>query len=490
MVPTREYNHRMTFVSDLQPQTVWRRFDQILQIPRGSRNEEAIRLWVLKTAEELGLPAETDHAGNVLIRKPGTAGREQVPVTVLQSHLDMVNEKNTGVEHDFQKDPIRPVRRGEFLGAQGTTLGADNGIGVAAALAVAASGDLEHGPLELLFTVDEETGLTGAAALSPHFLTGRLMLNLDTEEENAIYVGCAGGRGQDISLPIRREKADGARFLAIRLLGLKGGHSGVDIHLQRGNAIQLLARLLLSARSVPFRLATLSGGNMRNAIPREAQALVAIDPSSEQSLRGAIERAFAEVRQEYAKPDPEMRLEVEAGSPGDVLDAASTESALRLIYALPHGVAAMSNDIAGLVETSCNLATARTADSQLDVHVSSRSSSASALTAIQMKVESVARLVGASAVTLEGYPGWQPNLDSPLLALARKVHREVLGTDPEVKAIHAGLECGIIKEKYPQLDVISIGPRIEFPHSPDERVHIESVGRFWRFLTALLAAIR
>ncbi len=481
----------MTFVSDLQPQAVWRRFDQILNIPRGSKNEAAIRQWVLETAGELGLHAETDSAGNVLVRKPATPGRESAPVTVLQSHLDMVNEKNSEVEHDFQRDPIRPVRRGEFLGAAGTTLGADNGIGVATALAVAEARDLEHGPLELLFTVDEETGLTGAAALSPDLLKGQLMLNLDTEEENAIYVGCAGGRGQDISLPLRRATADGLRFLEVHLRGLKGGHSGVDIHLQRGNAIQLLARVLLSAQTIPFQLVALSGGNMRNAIPREAQALVAVQPAQENALREALTRAFQEVRQEYTKPDPEARLEVEAGPEADaVVDPASTETALRLVYALPHGVAAMSNDIPGLVETSCNLATAQTADNELRLHVSSRSSSASALTAIQRKVESVARLAGASVVTLEGYPGWQPNLDSPLLALARRVHREVLGTEPAVKAIHAGLECGIIKEKYPHLDVISIGPRIEFPHSPDERVHIGSVDRFWRFLTALLAAIR
>lgn len=481
----------MTFVANLQPRQVWSWFDQILEIPRGSKNEEAMRQWVLKSAADLGLEAQTDPAGNVLIRKPGTAGRESGPVTVLQSHLDMVNEKNSGVEHDFQKDPIRPVRRGEFLYAEGTTLGADNGIGVACAMAVAASRDLEHGPLEMLFTVDEETGLTGAGALKPDFLRGSYMLNLDTEEAGAIYVGCAGGRGQDINLALHREPVPGLRYLELRLLGLKGGHSGVDIHLQRGNAIHLLARVLVtSGTAVPFRLVELSGGNMRNAIPREARAVVAVAPDAETQLRRAAEDAAALIKAENAKVDPDLRLEIGNGGELAPLTAECGTAALRLLHALPHGVAAMSHDIPGLVETSCNLATVHTNGDQLQIHVSSRSSSATALSGLLLKIESLASLAGASVTTLEGYPGWQPNLDSQLLALARRVHREVLGSEAEVKAIHAGLECGIIREKYPQMDVISVGPQIEFPHSPDERVHIESVADFWRFLTALLAAIR
>lgn len=480
----------MTFVSDLQPKQVWGWFDQLLEIPRGSKNEDAVRQWVLRNATAMGLEAVTDTAGNVLVRKPATPGREAKPGTVLQSHLDMVNEKNSDVVHDFARDPIRPVRRGEHLYADGTTLGADNGIGVACALAVAAARDLEHGPLELLFTVDEETGLTGASALAPDLLEGRYLLNLDTEEEDAIYVGCAGGRGQNITLPLTREACPGRIPLEVSVKGLKGGHSGAEIHLQRGNALQLLARVLTTAAgTVDVRIAEFSGGNMRNAIPREARAVVAVEPGGEARFRELVDQASAAIHADYAESDPEVTIAVAAASIQEAMSPTCGATVLHLLHSLPHGVAFMSHDIPGLVETSCNLATAATTDHELRIHVSSRSSSATALSALLLRIESICRLAGASVITLEGYPGWKPNLDSPLLATAREVHRKVLGVDPKVTAIHAGLECGIIRQKYPNLDMISIGPSIESPHSPDERVHIASVDRFWRYLTALLAAI-
>jgi dipeptidase D len=482
----------MTFVSELEPRALWGHFDRILEIPRGSKEEDAIRDYVVGVAKGAGLDHQVDAAGNVVVRKPGTAGREDGGVTVLQSHLDMVNEKNADVDHDFSRDPIQPARDGDYLKAKGTTLGSDNGIGVAAMLAVMEADDLEHGPLEFLFTVDEETGLTGAAELDPSLLEGRRLLNLDTEEEGAVYVGCAGGGDTQLTLLVRREAAgEDGTAVRIRLRGLKGGHSGVDIHLQRGNAVRLLARILdAGARGRGFRLASLQGGNKHNAIPREAEATVVVGAEDVEAFRKAVQDEFSAVRTAFGATEPNMEIAVESGeAPDGALDPASSWRALHLLHALPHGVLAMSRDIPDLVETSTNLAAARLDGEELTVLMSTRSSVMSELHAVRGRIRALAHLAGVEVSEETPYPGWQPDLESDVLKVVEAVHTEALGREPEVKAVHAGLETGIIGEKVPGMDMVSFGPQIEYPHSPDERVRIPSVAEFYRLLTRTLARL-
>jgi len=479
----------MTFVSDFEPRALWAHFDKILTIPRGSKEEEKIRDYVLSVAERAGLDHQVDATGNVVVRKPGTPGKEGSPATVLQSHLDMVNEKNSDVEHDFSKDPLRPVREGEYLTADGTTLGSDNGIGVAAMLAIMESRDLVHGPLDFLFTIDEETGLTGAGGLDPSLLRGRRLLNLDSEEEGAVTVGCAGGA--DTLLRLRLQTLPSPEKVSVhrvRLHGLNGGHSGIDIHLQRGNAIQILARMIHAvSRGTPGFLAGIQGGNKHNAIPREAWATVVIPEEQSSGFLEQVQEQFELVREEFRSADPGMALSIEdVPLPAEVWTTDTTWNVLRLLVALPHGVVAMSNDIPGLVETSANLAVVSAEGHELSVLLSSRSSVASALGWIRRKIRAIGFLAGARVDEHDGYPGWKPNLASPVLQVVKSVHARVLGSEPHVAAVHAGLECGIIGEMIPGMDMISFGPQIEFPHSPNERVKIDSVGRFYDLLTAVL----
>ncbi len=479
----------MTFVSQLSPPQVWSHFDRILTIPRGSKNEAGMAEYVKSVAAANGLEFEQDEAGNIVVRKPAADGVASTAPTILQSHLDMVNEKNADVEHDFEKDPIVPQRSDGYLTASGTTLGSDNGIGVATSLALMDDRRLKHGPLELLFTVDEETGLTGAAGLRSDFLKGRRLINLDTEEEGALYVGCAGGAGVNIDLPLTFSRTpEGASAKRVKLKGLRGGHSGVDIHLQRGNAIKLLARALAGAAdTVPYRLASLQGGNMHNAVPREASALVLLKGSTEQDFQKSIEREFQALALEFGPAEPDMNWTLEGEkTPEQVLDPASQQTVLNLLNALPHGVATYSYDIPDLVETSSNLATAAGLGGRFKVHVSNRSSVASALDGVQRQVAAIGLLAGADVESDEGYPGWKPNMQSELLKVARRVYQRRFDKEPAVKAVHAGLECGIIGEKYPGMDMISLGPQIEFPHSPDERVRIESVDDFYQALGEIL----
>jgi dipeptidase D len=479
----------MTFVSELEPRALWAHFDNILTIPRPSKDETKARQYVVDVAERLGLDHRVDDTGNVVVNKPASSGREGAAITVLQSHLDMVQEKNSDVDFDFGTDAIRPQRDGDYLTADGTTLGADCGVGVASMLALAEARELVHGPLELLFTVDEETGLTGAAGLGEDLIEGRRLINVDSEEEGVLTIGCAGGADTHLRLPIAKiAPPAGSRALALRLYGLKGGHSGVDIHLQRGNAIKLLARAMVTAAAgTPHQLANLSGGNAHNAIPREAHAMLVAGSADLATIRAGLEAELAAIRDEYRPAEPDLAWQIdEVAAPELVFDDASASAVIHLVIGLPHGVMSMSYDIPGLVETSTNLATAAEVGDRFEIQLSSRSSVDSALRALSGRIRALGRLAGAEVEEGNGYPGWKPDLGSELLRVVQRVHERELGKEPEVGAIHAGLECGIIGEKYPGIDMISFGPQIEFPHSPDERVKVDSVGRYYRLLTAVL----
>ena len=479
----------MTFVRELEPKDLWRHFDEILTIPRGSKKEDKIRQFIIDLAESQELEYQIDSTGNVVISKPASAGKDQCPITILQSHMDMVQEKNSDVEHDFETDPIKPVLDGDYVKASGTTLGSDNGIGLAAMLAVMQSTDLVHGPLELLFTIDEETGLSGAKLLDAQMLNGRQLINLDSEEEGTLCVGCAGGADSQLMVPVTTmdTPTDGVA-LRIRLAGLQGGHSGIDIHLQRGNATQLLARALYAVSlSTGFDLVTLAGGNAHNAIPREALAEVVVSPADRDAFVSNLESELGGIKEEFQTADPDMEWQIEEiESPSRVWEPGTTAQVLELITALPHGVTMMSNDIPGLVETSTNLATVVPKGDILQIGLSSRSSVATALTALRQRIRALAALVGGSVAEEPGYPGWKPDLDSEILNLVKDVHARVLGAEPKIEAIHAGLECGLIGEMIPGMDMVSIGPHIDFPHSPNERVKISSVEHFYNLLTATL----
>jgi dipeptidase D len=479
-----------TFVAELEPRALWSHFDRILATPRPSKQEQAMRDYVLEVARRRGLQSRTDAAGNTVVEVPASPGRESAPIVVLQSHLDMVTEKNSGVAFDFDRDPIVPRRDGDWLYATGTTLGSDNGIGVAAMLAVAAADDLVHGPLELLFTVEEEIGLLGASAMDPALVTGRTLLNLDTEEEGALYVGCAGGAGSELEIPIDRMFGAEARAtVAVKISGLLGGHSGVDIHLQRGNALAILARALHALwKEFQFEVAAITGGNLTNAIPREAEAVLRLAAGDRPAFEQAFGAELGRIKTELEKTDPGLVWSVGDRADGgpEVWSAAAAARILALLAALPHGVLRMSDEIPGLVETSTNFARVRSEPTVLQISMANRSSVDSALRATQARMAAFAALAGGEATQSEGYPGWQPDLDSRVLAVVKRVHAAVVGAEPSVKAIHAGLECGVLGAKLPGSDMISFGPQIEHPHSPDERVHIESVERFWKLLRAVL----
>ena len=478
----------MSFVSELEPKPLWKHFDEILAIPRPSTREEAMRRYVLELAGRKGLRHRQDSKGNIVVEKPASPGKESAPAVVLQGHLDMVTEKNADVTHDFDRDPIKPREEDGWVKATGTTLGSDNGIGVAAILAVMEADDLVHGPLELLFTVDEETGLTGAVGLEADAIAirGRRLLNLDTEEEYTVTIGCAGGSLTRILLPEQHAGVrPGSAVFDLKLSGLKGGHSGLEIHLQRGNAVQLLARAIHAAGEV--HLGGFQGGNKHNALAREASARVILPPDRKAAFRQAVEKEIAAIREEYRPVEPELSFEISEGTAERVWTEDLGRRVLLLLNTLPHGVLAMSHAIKDLVETSVNLAAVTSAGNEVVVLLSTRSSIGTAMSATRRRLRAAAGLVGARVEENEGYPAWTPNLESPLLRRFQEVHERVQGSEPELKAVHAGLECGVIGEKFPGMDMISFGPVIEGAHSPDERVKIDSVGRFYKLLTELLA---
>ncbi len=479
-----------SILSGLKPELLWKHFDAICKIPHCSKSESPLAAYVLSEAERIGCTARKDKAGNVVVEKKASPGREQSPGVVLQGHLDMVCEKNSDVVHDFSSDPIQVRVEDGWVKATGTTLGADNGIGVAAALSVLEDDTLVHGPLEVLLTVDEETGLTGANRLKPGFIHGKILLNLDSEEEGTFFIGCAGGADSDIQFPVHRTARAAGKRLSVSLSGLRGGHSGIDIDTGRGNAVQLLARLLFRT-AVPFGLVSLEGGNKHNAIPREAFAQLLVATKDEARLKKVLKKRFEEIRFEYRAVEKDMIFNVkpDEGMKGKPMDNASGNTFLALLLALPHGVMAMSQEIPGLVETSNNVAIVRCQTGSVQIYTSSRSSVLSALEAVRSKIESVASLAGAKIRHLKGYPAWTPNLDSMLLKTMKQVHIGITGKDPEIKAIHAGLECGILGERVPGMDMISFGPNLRNPHSPDEKVAVDSVERFYRLLSASLEAL-
>jgi dipeptidase D len=480
-------------IDGLEPQLLWKHFAALSRIPRGSKNEAAAAQYVLDRARQLGLEARQDATGNVVVKKPATAGKERAASVCLQSHLDMVCEKNADKGHDFTKDPIELVREGNVLRANGTTLGADNGIGVAAALAVAEDRSLEHGPLEMLFTIDEETGLTGAQRLEPGFVQSRILLNLDSEEEGEIYVGCAGGQDTKGTWKVVREAArPNMVALELSVTGLRGGHSGLEIDKGRGNAVKIINRVLLAlAEGAGARLASIKGGNKHNAIPREAFAIVCVPRSRATKARKLVRQWESIVREELGSVEPDLRVSAAeaAGALPEILKRRHQKQILHTISALPHGVTKMSAAISWLVETSTNVAVITTEGGTVSLATSQRSSVASEIEEIVQTVRTIFELGGATVSQGDGYPGWKPNMDSRILKKAIATYSSLHGKEPEVKAVHAGLECGLIGEKYPGIDMISFGPTMTSVHSPEEKIFVDTVPKFWGFLAALLKDI-
>jgi dipeptidase D len=483
-------------LESLEPKLLWSHFDGIRRIPRPSRHEEKVAAHMEAWAKSRGFDVVRDAAGSMAIKVPATPGHESAPTVIIQGHLDMVCEKNSDVDFDFMTDPIDVRVDGDWVKANGTTLGSDNGIGVATAMAVAEDPEVVHGPLEILCTVDEETGLTGAKALDPSIVTGRVMLNLDTEEDGAVYFGCAGGADAITTLPVARRRASlGSVPVKIAVKGLKGGHSGLNIIENRGNALKMLNRTLSVAveKGVELDLVSLDGGSKHNAIPREAFAICRVPKTGLDELKAVIDGCKPEFEAEFGAIDPDLEIVVE--QPDDtedmrqVFNQHARDRLLHLVRTLPHGVLSMSRDVPGLVETSNNLAIVSTEKDKVSITTSHRSSVMPALLAVREQIRSASRLAGGDVHEEEAYPGWQPNPDSAVVNLTLDVYEKLFGRRPELKAIHAGLECGLLIEKLPGLDAVSIGPEIRNAHSPDEMVQISSVQRFYEHVKALLKAL-
>lgn len=481
-----------TELHQLQPARLWHYFLEICRIPRPSKKEEQIAAYLKQFAQKQQLECIIDEAGNVLIRKPASQGCENRKMVILQSHMDMVCEKNADTVHDFEKDPIVPWIDNGWIKATGTTLGADDGIGIAAALAILESDDIVHGPLEALFTMDEETGLTGAFALHPDLLQGRILINLDSEDEGQLFIGCAGGKDTVATLPIESEDvpADHTAF-KISLTGLKGGHSGDDINKGLGNAVKLLNRFLWNINEkFETAIADINAGNLRNAIAREAFALITIHRDHEVDFLSYVSRFETEIREELRVTEPDIRFTaVSAPIPKSVLTDTLQTDLLDALYACPHGVIAMSREIPNFVETSTNLASVKFTDKKIVITTSQRSSVESSKKDICDMVASVFYMISADVEQSAGYPGWKPNPDSEILRITVDAYRNKFNQEPQVLAIHAGLECGLIGAIYPGMDMVSFGPTIKGAHSPDERLNIESTVKFWELTLEVLKTI-
>ena len=481
-------------ITSLKPEGIFHYFNEICKVPRPSKKEEKILAYLKDFAESHQLEYLQDKIGNLLIKKKATPGKENLKTVILQSHIDMVCEKNRDVQHDFEKDPIIPIVDGDWLKAKGTTLGADNGIGVATQLALLASNEIEHGPIECLFTVDEETALTGAFHIEKNFLSGDILLNLDSEDEGELFIGCAGGidsiatyNYEEIEIP------KNYFFFKVEVKGLKGGHSGADIHLGRGNANKILNRFLSqSLEKHDLYICEIEGGNLSNAIPREAHAICAIpNDENKHNIRAELNIFISEIEDELGVIEPDFTMTLESVSKQEkAIDRTTVSNLVKSLYAVHHGVYSMSQDIEGLVETSTNLASIKMIDGyKIKVETSQRSSITSSRDDMAKTVRSTFELGGAEVTHRSAYPGWKPNPHSPILEIAKESYLRLFGKEAEVKAIHAGLECGLFLDKYPQLDMISFGPTMRGVHSPDERLHIPSVNLFWKHLLDILVHI-
>ncbi len=476
-------------ILDLEPKLLWKHFHSLTQIPRPSKKEERIIQFMKEFGENLGLETIVDKVGNVIIRKPATPGMENRMGVVLQGHLDMVPQKNSDKDHDFENDPIETIIDGEWVRANGTTLGSDNGMGVAAAMAVLEDKNLVHGLVEALFTTDEESGMTGANNLQPNVLKGDILINMDSEDEGELYIGCAGGINGNFTFSYKEEEVpESVKAFKINVSGLKGGHSGLDIPLGRGNSCKIMNRLLHhGAKDHRMRLASIDAGNMRNAIPREATAVVVMPFGEEEKFRQCFDKMVAKIKAELSVTEPGLNITIEAtGTPPFIIDEDTQNRMIKAVYGCPNGVIRMSDAMPGLVETSTNLSIVNSKDGVLTVLCLIRSSVDSAKHDLANMMGSIFELAGAEVEFDGEYPGWKPNPDSSILKLMQDVYNKKYGKVPEIKAIHAGLECGILGAAYPNWDMISFGPTIRYPHSPDEKVNIPSVEKFYDFLVETL----
>ena len=478
---------------NLKPSKVFYYFNEITKIPRPSKREEKMSLWLEETGKKMGLETKRDKVGNVLISKPATPGKENVTPVVLQAHMDMVCEKNNDKVFDFDKDAIETYIDGEWLKAKGTTLGADDGIGVAIALAILDDKELEHGPIEALFTIDEETGLTGAAAVEAGFMKGKMLLNLDSEDEGQFFIGCAGGKDTVATLPCEYEPVEeGFEFFKVEVKGLQGGHSGDDINKGRGNAVKLIARILWNSYSdFNLRIADINAGNLRNAIAREGFAIVAVPKEEVNGWKAYLAQMDKTYKDEFHTTDPGVTVTVEpAAAVKEVFEETFQIDVLNALVVCPHGVAAMSQDIPDFVETSTNLASVKVVDGNVVFTTSQRSSVESKKQAIVDKVSATFWMIGADVVNSDGYPGWNPNPDSEALRVLVEAYHNVFHKEPQVLAIHAGLECGLFSEKYPDMDMVSFGPTLRGVHSPDEKLEIKTVQMCWDLMVEFFKLLK
>ncbi|MEG1748645.1 MAG: aminoacyl-histidine dipeptidase [Tannerellaceae bacterium] len=480
-------------IRNLSPQHLWGYFYDLTQIPRPTGHMEQVTRFMVAFGNGLGLETQQDEIGNVLIRKPATPGKEGSKVVTMQSHLDMVPQKNSSTKHDFVTDPIDAYVEGDWVTARETTLGADNGLGAAMAMAVLADNSLKHGPLEALFTVDEEVGLDGAIGLKPGFLNGEILLNCDSEEEGKLFVGCAGGADMNISFQFKDETyiPEGDVAVKLSLTGLKGGHSGTDIHLGRANANKLIFRFMKEVVcDYGARLSSIEGGSLRNAIPREAFAVITIPGDNVESLWELVADYQDLFRQEYAGIEGNISFTAEmAELPTTLIPEEIQDDLINAIEGCQNGVISMLNDFPGTVESSSNLSIVKTSNERIEIKILVRSSSESRKAAVCSSMESIFALAGAKVEYGGAYGGWQPNIKSPILNIMQNTYFDLFGKRPSVKIMHAGLECGIIQGAYPTMDMISVGPDLEHPHSPDERVKISSVQKLWQFVIATLERV-